>query len=257
MEEPTSKSTDGVPAPSLPERMIPPPAPPLPETKHVEDLMAKSLSHYHRHRYKDAKLVLEQALKAVRQIASPDDASQLLLARVLGNLANTSKELLEYDNAVTLYEEALQVFARVGDKKREGIILFNAAFTYKTMRNWQDVIRLMEYRLTLGDALTEDVVKKAQDLLSEAHEAIETQRKADELKQLQQQLYRAKLLVQSRQDNKALLKLTQVYAEAEQCTIVQIQANCLVQLARVHFRIGQKEAALDELNRACALHRAC
>ena len=254
-EEPTSKSTDGVPAPSLPERMIPPP--PLPETKHVEDLMAKSLSHYHRHRYKDAKLVLEQALKAVRQIASQDDASQLLLARVLGNLANTSKELLDYDNAVTLYEEALQVFARVGDKKREGIILFNAAFTYKTMRNWQDVIRLMEYRLTLGDALTEDVVKKAQDLLSEAHEAIETQRKADELKQLQQQLYRAKLLVQSRQDNKALLKLTQVYAEAEQCTIVQIQANCLVQLARVHFRIGQKEAALDELNRACALHRAC
>ena len=91
-EEPTSKSTDGVPAPSLPERMIPPP--PLPETKHVEDLMAKSLSHYHRHRYKDAKLVLEQASKAVRQIASPDDASQLLLARVLGNLANTSKELL-------------------------------------------------------------------------------------------------------------------------------------------------------------------
>ena len=221
--------------------------------KAVDDLLSKSLQHYHRHRYKDAKLLLSQALTAARVVDPP---SHLHIARALGNLANTTKELQEYARAVELYEEALEAFAHVGDVKRQGIILFNAALTYRFMRKWKDVIRLMEKRLTLGDDLTEEVVKKAQDLIIEANDAIERRRKADELQRLQHELQRAKLLVQSRQNNKALLKLAAVYSEAETCQVEQIQANCLVQTARVHTRMGQKEAALEELNRACALHRS-
>ena len=92
--------------------------------------------------------------------------------------------------------------------------------------------------------------------MKEAHVAIEVRRKSEELQRLQKELQRGQLLVQSRQDNKALVKLTALYSEAENCNVSQVQANCLVQIARVHSQIGQKDAALDELNRACALHCA-
>ena len=104
------------------------------QTQQVEDLMTKSLQHYHRHRYKEAKVALEESLATARTI---NPLPHLLVARALGNLANTSKELHDHVHAVELYEEALTMFAHVGDKKREGIILFNAAYTYKTLRRWK------------------------------------------------------------------------------------------------------------------------
>ena len=226
--------------------------PSAPSIKTVEVLMTKSLTLYHRKKYKEAKQIFTQALTTARTIKP---LPHLLIARAVGNLANTSKELQEYARAVELYEEALQIFSELQDKKREGIILFNAALTYKIMRKWKDVVRLMEKRLTLGDELTKDVVKKAQDLIVEGTTAIEKRRKDDEFIRLLNELRRATLLVQSRQNNEALLKLAVVYSEAERCNVKHIQANSLVQIARVHTRMGRVETALDELNRACALHR--
>jgi tetratricopeptide (TPR) repeat protein len=222
-------------------------------TKHAEDIIGNALSYYHRQRYKDAKSQFEQAVKVIRAIYP---IPHLLLARALGNLANTCKELKDFNGAVKLYEEAIIAFAQTGDKTKQGIILMNAAYTYKLIGKWKDVKRLCEQRLTLGDELKEEVVQKAQDLLNQSMAAIEVKRKAEELKMLQQKLDLAKLLV-NRQDDGALLKLAEVYSEAERCKVVQVQANCLVQMARVHYRIGQKDISLEELNRACALHRAC
>ena len=52
----------------------------------VDALMRNSLEHYHRHRYREAHTLLEEALDKSRSLGD-----RLLESRVLGNLANTCK----------------------------------------------------------------------------------------------------------------------------------------------------------------------
>ena len=228
--------------------------------------MRRSLGFYHKHRYPEAKLLLEDALRKSKEIGD-----RLLSSRVLGNLANTCKELNDYDRSVQLYEDALAGFTAVGDKVRTSIILFNAAYTHKLLGRWEDVRRLMEMWIQMQGsmweeehveeddekrALSSEDRDKAETLLAEAKNQIALSKRRQDLTAVRAKLDRGVALAAARHNGDALMSLAVAHADAETLGFVEMQARALTHIANVHARQGQKETALDELNRAAALHRS-
>jgi tetratricopeptide (TPR) repeat protein len=224
----------------------------------VESLMRRSLEFYHKQRYQEAKRLLEDALRRSNELGD-----RLLSARVLGNLANTCKELHDFDRSVRLYEQALAGFGAVGDSLRTGIILFNAAYTHKLLGRWGDVKRLMEMRLRMPElaaaaslSSAEENRAKAEALLAEADTQIALAKHRGDLAAVRDKLSRGVSLAASRHNAEALLCLAVAHADAETSGFTELQARALTHIANVHARQGQKETALEELNRAAALHRS-
>ena len=86
------------------------------------------------------------AFESARDVAKAGGC-ELQEARALGNLANAYSNLNENIQASDLYRLSIFLFKKLGESKKEAIILKNAANVEKELTNWDEAIRLHRRQL--------------------------------------------------------------------------------------------------------------
>ena len=108
-------------------------------------LIEEGVHHYRVGKdYEKARLSFESA----RDIAKRANL-QLEEARALGNLANAHSNLKENIAASDLYRMSLFLFRKIGETRKEIIILKNAANVECQLKHWDEAIKLHRRRMDL------------------------------------------------------------------------------------------------------------
>ena len=120
----------------------------------AKQLISEGITHYRsdaEDSYEKARLAFESA----RDVAKAGGC-ELQEARALGNLANAYSNLNENIQASDLYRLSIFLFKKLGESKKEAIILKNAANVEKELTNWDEAIRLHRRRIAICEELGSD-----------------------------------------------------------------------------------------------------
>jgi tetratricopeptide (TPR) repeat protein len=120
----------------------------------AQQLIQEGIQHYHSEEagsYEKARISFESA----RDVAKAGGCD-LQEARALGNLANAYSNLNENIQASDLYRLSIFLFKKLGENKKEAIILKNAANVERELKNWDEAIRLHRRRITICEKLVDD-----------------------------------------------------------------------------------------------------
>jgi tetratricopeptide (TPR) repeat protein len=104
--------------------------------KKSDALLSKSLDHF------------EKSLVHVHSL--PEDKRCLLLANVWNNLGNVYCVMLEYNRAVTLYNDALDMARRIHDRPAEARSLHNLGMVYVAQKSYQKAIEYLQLDVALS-----------------------------------------------------------------------------------------------------------
>ncbi len=120
----------------------------------AKQLIQEGIQHYHSEEedsYEKARISFESA----RDVAKAGGCD-LQEARALGNLANAYSNLNENIQASDLYRLSIFLFKKLGEIRKEAIILKNAANVERELQNWDEAIRLHRRRIAISEELADD-----------------------------------------------------------------------------------------------------